>query len=336
MARSGSRTPLAGLFSGAVVLLALYVLTPAFQYIPDAILAAVVIHAVSDLASGRGYLKELWGASYSEFFVWVSAVLVTIFVNVQTGIYAAVGLSLMLMLHQFARPTMKTMKKVSAYLYVDDSDPNFSKCESLLPSSILIFRPCDSILYPNAEHISDFIVKTVKSRTHCGNIEDINRADSEKSWSAPRKNDNETEHAEVLKAVILDFSAVSRLDATASQILKTTRETLDKYAGHPVEWHFTNIQNQNVRFTLLHSGFGSLEADGKSLDSFDASEEDTSTIAGSTMLHTVETGSSQKEVITTLHNPGIHPRVPADRYTCFHWDIESAVHSVESRLPKYV
>ncbi|KAI8646998.1 sulfate transporter family-domain-containing protein, partial [Parasitella parasitica] len=178
MARSGSRTPIAGVFSGAIVVLALYALTPAFYYIPDAVLAAVVIHAVSDLASGSKYLKELWLASNAELFVWVSAVIVTIFVDVESGIYAAVGLSLLLMLYKLARPPIKTLTRISAhddkpvtgeidkhYIYVDEADPNFKDYIIAVPSGILILKLCGSVLYPNAEHISDAIVHTIKQKT---------------------------------------------------------------------------------------------------------------------------------------------------------------------------
>lgn|ERR1700720_2283710 len=68
-ARSGVRTPLAGLFSAAVVVLSLYALTPAFYYIPDSILAAVIIHAVADLVSGPKFLKQLWHISPLELYV---------------------------------------------------------------------------------------------------------------------------------------------------------------------------------------------------------------------------------------------------------------------------
>jgi hypothetical protein len=69
-ARSGVRTPLAGVFSAAVVVLSLYALTPAFYYIPDSILAAVIIHAVSDLVSGPKFLKQLWHVNPLELYVF--------------------------------------------------------------------------------------------------------------------------------------------------------------------------------------------------------------------------------------------------------------------------
>jgi solute carrier family 26 (sodium-independent sulfate anion transporter), member 11 len=47
-AKAGSRTPLAGVITAAVVLIALYALTPMFFYVPQSALAAVIIHAVGD------------------------------------------------------------------------------------------------------------------------------------------------------------------------------------------------------------------------------------------------------------------------------------------------
>lgn len=292
MARSGSRTPIAGVFSGAVVVLALYVLTPAFYYIPDAVLAAVVIHAVSDLVSGSKYLKELWRASTAEFTVWTSAVLVTIFVDVQRGIYAAVGLSMLIMLYRFARPPIKSLARITLekdadettkqmfldnsgnktttdmaidkdrhYIYVDEVDPNFQNYITELPPGLIILKFCDSILYPNAEHISEAIVHLAKQKTRCGNISDMNKSDSEKTWSHSSNSSDSFASSQlpVLEAIVLDFGSVCRVDSTALQNLITVRETLDRYAGCSVEWHFTGLQSQLVRGLLLNAGFGSFE-----------------------------------------------------------------------------
>ncbi|CAF1622716.1 unnamed protein product, partial [Didymodactylos carnosus] len=92
--KSGVRTPIAGVFSACVVVLSLYALTPAFYYIPDAVLAAVIIHAVADLASGPKVWKELWDVHPLELFIFVAAVIITFFATVEYGIYTAVGVSL--------------------------------------------------------------------------------------------------------------------------------------------------------------------------------------------------------------------------------------------------
>ena len=49
--KSGVRTPLAGVYTAVVVIVALYGLTPAFFWIPTAALSAIIIHAVADLVA---------------------------------------------------------------------------------------------------------------------------------------------------------------------------------------------------------------------------------------------------------------------------------------------
>ena len=57
--QSGVRTPAGGLWTGALILLALGLLTPLFKYIPSAALAGVIIMAVLDMVS-FSLLIKLW------------------------------------------------------------------------------------------------------------------------------------------------------------------------------------------------------------------------------------------------------------------------------------
>lgn len=55
---SGVRTPMAGIYTGLIVLSALSILTPYFQYIPRSSLAAVLIAAVIFMVSGCWKCKK--------------------------------------------------------------------------------------------------------------------------------------------------------------------------------------------------------------------------------------------------------------------------------------
>lgn len=61
----------------------------------------------------------------------------------------------------------------------------------------------------------------------------------------------------VLRAVILDMSAVSTIDTTGIQSLVDTRRQINKYADREVEFHFANIISPWVRRALIAGGFGS-------------------------------------------------------------------------------
>ena len=58
--KAGVRTPLAGVFTAIVVLLALYALTAVFFFIPMSSLSAVIIHAVGDLITPPNVVFQFW------------------------------------------------------------------------------------------------------------------------------------------------------------------------------------------------------------------------------------------------------------------------------------
>lgn len=89
--KSGVRTPAAGIITGILVLLALYALTDAFYFIPMAGLAAVIIHAVTDLMSPPRQLYVFWRVQPIEAVIFLVAVFVTIFSNIENGIYWAIA-----------------------------------------------------------------------------------------------------------------------------------------------------------------------------------------------------------------------------------------------------
>lgn len=104
LTKAGVRTPLAGLFSALVLILALYALTAVFYYIPKAALAGLIIHAVSNLMTAPSALYKYWQLSPLEFLIWVVGVMVGLFVSLETSIYTTIALSFALLLVRMARP----------------------------------------------------------------------------------------------------------------------------------------------------------------------------------------------------------------------------------------
>lgn len=80
------RTPLAGVITGIIVLLAIYLLTAVFFYIPNASLAAVIIHAVGDLIVAPKTLYGFWRISPLEVVIFFAGVIVTVFTTIEIGI----------------------------------------------------------------------------------------------------------------------------------------------------------------------------------------------------------------------------------------------------------
>ena len=91
--KAGVRTPFAGVITAAVVLLALYALTKVFFYIPNAGLAAVIIHAVLDVITPIQTVYQFWRVAPHEFVIFLAGVLVTLFSNIENGIYTTICMS---------------------------------------------------------------------------------------------------------------------------------------------------------------------------------------------------------------------------------------------------
>ncbi|ORX50911.1 hypothetical protein DM01DRAFT_1384645 [Hesseltinella vesiculosa] len=372
MARSGVATPAAGIFSGAVVVLALYALTPAFYYIPDAVLAAVVIHAVVDLVSKPKYLKRLLNTSMLEFLVWLAGVVVTICVDVPTGIYVAVGTSMLIMLGRLARPPVKLLARVpmedamtsaqkkiktqhtdettvllpDRFLYVDERDANFQTQCKPLPSGLLVFRLDEPLIYPNGEYVAETILANIKTRTNDGSsivapiADDLSLKKKKETmpWNKACQKDlhhhHQRLHLPILKALVLDFASVNRLDSTALQCLENLKNNVEAYAGQSVEWHFTGLQHHpQVRRDLVNFGFGgttmhsvtheSLSSPSCSRTSQSEVQEDQLSIEKTDFPATSLDQSSIESVVIS--------GMPQDAYQFFHWDVDTAVSFITSR-----
>lgn len=102
-AKAGVRTPLAGIFTAVIVLLALYALTSVFFYIPSSALSAIIIHAVGDLITPPRELYKFWQTSPIEVVIFFAGVFVSIFTSIENGIYVTVGLSGGILLFRVAK-----------------------------------------------------------------------------------------------------------------------------------------------------------------------------------------------------------------------------------------
>ncbi|OBA24271.1 sulfate permease [Metschnikowia bicuspidata var. bicuspidata NRRL YB-4993] len=111
-AKCGVRTPLAGIFTGGVVLLALYVLTEAFYYIPKATLSAVIIHAVSDLFTSWRSTWNLWEVNPIDCGIFLIAVIITVFSSIENGIYFAIAASAAVLLFRIAKPSGQFLGRI--------------------------------------------------------------------------------------------------------------------------------------------------------------------------------------------------------------------------------
>ncbi|KAF1989565.1 SulP family sulfate permease [Aulographum hederae CBS 113979] len=294
--KAGVRTPFAGVITALVVLLAIYALPAVFFYIPNASLSAVIIHAVGDLITPPNTVYQFWRISPLEVFIFFAGVFVTIFSNIENGIYTTVCVSAALLLFRIFKARGRFMGKVKIHSVIGDhllddpqakeqlrkvkkgvdDDDKFSR-NIFLPINhmdgsnpeievhapypgVFIYRFSEGYNYPNANHYLDDMVSQIFKQTRRTNPTAYGRL-GDRPWNDPGprrgKQVQVDDHLPCLKAIILDFSSVNNVDITSVQHLIDVRNQLDRYtAPDTVEWHFAHIQNRWTKRALVAAGFG--------------------------------------------------------------------------------
>ncbi|XP_057380360.1 sodium-independent sulfate anion transporter-like [Daphnia carinata] len=108
-AASGVRTPFGGLYTGALVLLAITVLTPYFFYIPKSCLAAVIISAVIFMVE-VSLVKMVWKSKRIDLVPFGFTFVFCVFVGLSQGILIGTAINLGMLLYSTARPRIKIHK----------------------------------------------------------------------------------------------------------------------------------------------------------------------------------------------------------------------------------
>lgn len=96
---AGARSQLSGLTAAAMAVVTVLFLTPLFKDLPEAVLAALIIHAVSHLISAAR-LRAVLEISSAEFWLGVTALLGVLLVDVLEGLVIAMGASLLMVVYR--------------------------------------------------------------------------------------------------------------------------------------------------------------------------------------------------------------------------------------------
>ncbi|KAH8384014.1 hypothetical protein KR009_011730 [Drosophila setifemur] len=102
----GLRTPMANLYLGIIVLLALSYLSPYFNYIPEATLAAILICSIFTLLDFKLPMR-LWRDSKRDFATWLLCFCVCVLFGVEVGLFVSIVVTALHLLYLWARPEIR-------------------------------------------------------------------------------------------------------------------------------------------------------------------------------------------------------------------------------------
>ncbi|MBT2162314.1 SulP family inorganic anion transporter [Zobellia barbeyronii] len=191
--QAGAKTPMALIFSAIAVAITLLFLTPLFYYLPNAVLASIIMVSVFGLID-VAYPKSLWEYRKDELFVLITTFLITLFAGISEGILAGVLLSLLLMVYKSSKPHFAVLGKIEGSDYYKNVD-RFGE-NVLVRDDLLIVRFDSQLYFGNKNFFKKQLLKNVAAK------------------------------GGKLKGVILNAEAISYIDSSAAQMLIRVIEEL--------------------------------------------------------------------------------------------------------------
>ena len=153
----GARTPLSGFIASLLMLLIVLFLSGVLRYLPQPVLAAIVLMAVMGLFNVAA-LRHFWRADRAEFVVAIAALLGVLGSGLLRGVLIGAIISLVQLLRRASRPHVAFLGRIpGARRFSDiarhpDNEPI---------RGALLFRTEASLLYFNADYVRDTVIKRV-------------------------------------------------------------------------------------------------------------------------------------------------------------------------------
>lgn len=215
--QAGAKTGLASMISAGLIILILLFLTPLFYYLPNAVLASIVVVAVSGLIDFKG-VRHFFKIRPVDGWTWMLTFITALILGGEKGILAGIAFSLLLFIWRSSHPHTAEL----GYVEKEKVFRNVKRFpEARAFPEVLILRVDASLYFANTGFLEDLLHK------------------------------NLVEKPEV-KWVILDFSGVNDMDAIAIDALE---EMMDAYREKKVLFLFAEMKGP-VRDLVTKAGWG--------------------------------------------------------------------------------
>jgi len=221
---SGAKSGISGIVTATMVGFVLLLLTPIFEKLPLAVLAAIVISGVLGLLD-YDEAAYLWKVHKFDFIVWTIAFLGTMFLGVEIGLAIAVGVSLLIVIYESAYPHTLVLGRLPG-TNVYRSIKQYSEAERY--DGIVVVRIDAPLYFANAQNVRDNIRK----------------------YRLVAEQELEERNHGTVKYLIIDMSPVSHIDTSALHILE---DMVENYRSRGQQLCFSN-PSMLVMERLVQSG----------------------------------------------------------------------------------
>jgi SulP family sulfate permease len=197
--------------------LTLAFLLPLFHNLPEAVLGAIVVHAVAHLAD-VGTLKYYAKLRTGSLWAALAALVGVLQMGILKGLIFAVGLTLIVLMHKLSSPQESVLGRLpGSDNFVDVA--RYSEAEQV--PGLLIFRPNGVLFFANTNRVHSRLCELIKT-------------------TGPS-----------LRAVIINLEASPEIDVTCLEMLSQLRNELRESGIH---LYFARVADP-VRDLFRRSGF---------------------------------------------------------------------------------
>ncbi|EAR62969.1 SulP family inorganic anion transporter [Neptuniibacter caesariensis] len=200
---AGAQSTVASLVSATLVAITVAFFTPLFYYLPNTVLAAIIIMAVIPLVDLQAF-KTSWTFNKADALTLSTTFLMVLFLGVELGILMGIAISIALLLYRSSQPHIAVVGRVGA----SEHFRNVTRHDVVTDTSTLALRVDESLYFANTRFVEEFILK------HCADNPEI-------------------------KHVVLICTAVNFIDASA---LETLEQLVKNLRDDEVVLHLSEVK----------------------------------------------------------------------------------------------
>lgn len=214
--QAGAKTALASIISALLIVLTLLFLTPLFYYLPQAVLASVIMVAVFGLVD-FGEAIHLWKTDRTDFYMLLVTFLATLVLGIELGIVVGILLSLAMVIFRAAYPHIASLGQVPGTHYYR----NVNRFKNVVQrNDILVVRFDAPLFFANTNYFQEHLARLTAQK------------------------------GEKLKLMVLNAEAISTMDSSAVHMLS---EIIHEYRNKGIEIYLAAVIGP-VRDVLFQSG----------------------------------------------------------------------------------
>lgn len=214
--QAGAKTPLYSIIAATIVGLTLLFLTPVFYYLPKAVLAAIIMVAVTNLIDFK-IPKQLLKYSKLDFIILNITLIITATVGLKEGILLGVIISISLLIYKSTKPHIAILGRIPGTQYYRSKE-RFNDVE--MDDHILIVRFDSQLHFANTTFFKDKLQEYAK------------------------------EKGDKLELLIINGKSINDIDSSA---LFAINEIIDYFESKNIKIYFTGLKGP-VRDIFQKSG----------------------------------------------------------------------------------